>query len=308
MRHLTLSAVMLIAAGTLAGCGGDDASTPATPATPAADAQPAAAPAPDAPSLAAVLDAQDDAAKARYGARHPAETLEFFGIKPGMRVVEALPGGGWYSKILMSYLGSDGELIGVNYEYAIWELFGFLSEEDLEEQKTWATDWPEEARGWGGENSAKVSGYIFGGLPAELDGEVDAVLMIRALHNMARFEDQGQFLTTAIADSLRILKPGGTLGVVQHRASDAMPDEAVGGGQGYLRQQFVIDTITNGGFEFVGMSQVNANPNDQPGAEDVVWRLPPTYFGTKEEDTEGRAALDAIGESDRMTLLFRKPE
>ena len=129
-----------------------------------------------------VLAAQDDEVKARYEWRHPKETLEFFAIEPGMTVVEGLPGGGWYSKILIDYLGPDGHLIGANYPYSIFPLFGFFSDERLEELKNWESDWPEEARTWGGENAAEVSAYSLASIPESLDGTADAVLMIRALH------------------------------------------------------------------------------------------------------------------------------
>lgn len=91
--------------------------------------------------LAAALDAQTDKAKARYQYRHPAETLTFFGIKPGMTVVEVLPGGGWYSKILLPYLGPDGLLIGADYNVDIYRHLGFWSEEELEAKKTWVETW-----------------------------------------------------------------------------------------------------------------------------------------------------------------------
>ncbi|MEM8983464.1 MAG: methyltransferase [Pseudomonadota bacterium] len=305
MRETRLLLTICAATGLAVGCG-EAPEPPPAPAEPAADAV-AAAPQPEAPSLTDILAAQDDATKARFAFRHPAETLDFFGIEPGMRVMEALPGGGWYSKILVPYLGSDGELIGVNYEQSIWPLFGFFSEERLEELKTWTTDWPASTADWG-VSGASVSAYEFGAIPTEADGTVDAFLMIRALHNMARFQADGDFLTTAAADAFRVLKPGGVLGVVQHRAPDSMPDEAAGGDHGYLRRDAVVEAMSAAGFELVAESEINANPNDVPAAGDIVWRLPPTYNGTDRDDAEAMAALDAIGESDRMTLKFAKPE
>ncbi|MEM1263992.1 MAG: methyltransferase [Pseudomonadota bacterium] len=305
MRDTRLLMAICAAAGLAAGCG-KAPEPPAAPAEPAAEATPEA-PAPATPTLAEILDAQDDSTKARFAYRHPAQTLEFFGVEPGTRVVEALPGGGWYSKILIPYLGSDGELIGVNYEQSIWPLFGFFPQERLDELKTWTTDWPASTAEWG-VSGAPVSAQEFGAIPAEMDGTVDTVLMIRALHNMARFQADGDFLTTAAADSFRMLKPGGVLGVVQHRAPDSMPDEVAGGDHGYLRQDAVVAAMTAAGFELVAASEINANPNDVPGASDMVWRLPPTYSGTERDDAEAMAALDAIGESDRMTLKFAKPE
>ena len=307
MRQTTHFAALAVLAAFAAACG-DKAEAPAPTSAPEEPA--AAAPASKAPNLDEILAAQDDAAKARYTHRHPAETLAFFGIEPGMKVVEVLPGspgGGWYTKILAPYLGANGMLVGVDYEHSMWPLFGFMSEERIEERKSWPEQWAAEALPLAGDNPPEIRGYTFGTLPAELDGQMDAVLMIRALHNVTRFESEGGYLTTAVADAYRVLKPGGTLGVVQHRAPDSMPDDAVNGSHGYLREQFVIDTMKSAGFEMVGRSQINANPNDKPGAGDIVWRLPPTYNGVDKDDEAGRAARDAIGESDRMTLLFRKP-
>lgn len=255
-----------------------------------------------------VLNAQDEAVKARYTYRHPKETLEFFGVEPGMTVVEGLPGGGWYSKILIDYLGPDGKLIGANYPYSIFPLFGFFSEEQLEDLKTWEADWPEDARGWGGEHAASVSAFSLGTMPESLDGTADAVLMIRALHNLNRFEQAGEgpFLSDALRDIHDALKPGGVLGVVQHEAPADSPDEWADGSAGYLKKDALIARIEKAGFEFVAESDINANPKDQPSTEDIVWRLPPSLM-TSREDEALRAEMEAIGESNRMTLKFRKP-
>jgi len=103
-----------------------------------------------------------------------------------------------------------------------------------------------------------------------------------------------------------VLKPGGTMGVVQHHAREDMSDEFADGSHGYLKKSFVIAAAEQAGFEFVAESDINANPNDQPGEEDIVWRLPPS-FATSAEDPELKAKLAAVGESNRMTLKFRKP-
>ncbi len=253
-----------------------------------------------------VLAAQDDETKARYTWRHPKETLEFFGVKPGMTVIEGLPGGGWYSKILVDYIGKDGALIGANYAWSIFPLFGFFSDEALEEMKTWDTDWPAGAAEWGGENAAPVSAFSFGTMPESLNGTVDVVLMIRALHNLNRFESEGNYLTDSLADIHNALKPGGILGVVQHEAPAGNPDAWADGSAGYLKKAYLIERLEQAGFEFVAESDINENPNDQPTAEDIVWRLPPT-LATSRENEELRAEMEAIGESNRMTLKFRKP-
>ncbi len=256
--------------------------------------------------LSAILAAQPEAVQARYVYRHPEETLNFFGIKSGMTVVEALPGGGWYSKLLLPHLGTEGQLVGANYPHALWPLFGFFSEERIAQLATWTTDWPAGAEEWRGENAASVSAFEFGKAAENLSGSADAVLFIRALHNLARFEDQGGFLTTAIADSYKVLKPGGIVGVVQHHAPDSAADEWANGSRGYLKKSFVIAQMQTAGFEFIASSDINANSKDQPMAEDIVWRLPPSLRGAK-DNAELKAKMLAIGESNRMTLKFRKP-
>ncbi|MGH8222220.1 MAG: class I SAM-dependent methyltransferase [Woeseiaceae bacterium] len=257
--------------------------------------------------LDAVLAARPQEFKARYQHRRPQETLQFFGIEPGMTVVEALPGYGWYSQLLVPYLGEDGRLIGANYAQEMWPKFGIFEQPFIDSMKTWTADWPKQAEAWKGEDGATVDAFVFGSMPAELEGEADAVLLIRALHNLARFEDEGGFLTTALDESFRVLKPGGIAGVVQHEARPDMPDEWAGGDKGYLKKQFVIDRMKEAGFELVDESGINQNPKDQPTEDEFVWRLPPSYM-TSQDNPELRAEMDAIGESNRMTLTFRKPD
>jgi predicted methyltransferase len=257
--------------------------------------------------LAAVLDAQPDEVQARYAHRHPLETLDFFGIEPGMTVVEGLPGGGWYTKILLPYLGPDGTVIGADYSLDMYPLFGFFSDEQLEKKKTWVADWTAEAEGWAGQDGASVEAFVFGSMPDERRGTADAVLLIRALHNLNRFESQGGFLTAALQNVYDVLKPGGIVGVVQHRAPLDRSDEWADGSRGYLKQDHVIDRLAAAGFEFVGASEINANPADRPGEADIVWRLPPS-LATSRDNPELAEEMKAIGETDRMTLKFRKPE
>lgn len=306
----TRTAVTAAALVTLAACGQDNSPAEADAAmeTPAVEEAAAAstAPAMEGP-LAAILAAQPAEAQARYGYRHPRETIEFFGLEPGMNVIEALPGGGWYTKILAPYVGNDGTIVGADYDQALFPLFGFFTEEDLEAKKTWVSDWLEKAAGWFDTPVADLDAFQFGSMPERLEGEIDAVLFIRALHNLARFEAQGQFLSTAMSETLRALKPGGIVGIVQHMAPEDAPDAWADGSAGYLKKSFVVATMEAAGLELVAESDINTNPKDQPTTDDIVWRLPPTLFGTK-DDPEAAAANTAIGESNRMTLLFRKPE
>jgi len=256
--------------------------------------------------LKMVLEAQPQDVQAGYAYRHPWETLEFFGIQPETDVVEALPGGGWYTKILLPYLGEDGSLIGADYSPDMLALFSFATPEFLEKKKTWTTDWVEEANGWRTDDSAIVSAFVLGDMPEAFKGTADAVLLIRALHNLNRFEPNGGYLTIALQNVYDALEPGGIVGVVQHRAPADSSDEFADGSHGYLKQDYVIKRLEEAGFEFIASSEVNANPKDNPGAEDVVWRLPPS-LATSRDDPEKAAEMKAIGESDRMTLKFRKP-
>lgn len=258
--------------------------------------------------LDAVLAAQSDETKARYQYRNPKETLQFFGVEPGMTVVDSLPGvPGWYAPILISYLGAEGRLIGADYSMDMWPLFGgFATEEWIENRRNWQADYVASAEELRGDDSASVSAFVYGSAPEELAGTVDVVLMIRAAHHLHRFEDDGGFFTEALGEVQSILKPGGVVGVVQHRAPDGNSDEWADGSAGYVKQDAIVAAFEAAGFEFVEASEINANPNDQPTEEDIVWRLPPT-LGASEEDPELRAQMEAIGESDRMTLKFRKP-
>jgi predicted methyltransferase len=256
--------------------------------------------------LAAVLNAQPEDVQARYQYRHPKETLEFFGIEPGMTVLEGLPGRGWYTKILLPYLGNEGHLIGANYAMDMWPNFSFADEEFLKMQSTWVTDWPAGAEDWRDDDSATVAAFNFGSMPESVASSADVIFLARVLHNLANFEEEGGFLTAALADCFAALKPGGTLGVVQHHARDEMSDQFADGSHGYLKKAFVIATAEQVGFEFVADSDINANAKDQPTEEDIVWRLPPS-FRTSRNNPELKAEIEAIGESNRMTLKFRKP-
>lgn len=263
----------------------------------------------DAERLSRILEAQPDPVKARYDQRHPQETLEFFGIEPGMTVVEALPGGGWYTRILLPYLGSEGRLIGANYALEMWPLFPFGTDAFMLEMRRWPEQFAAQTQQWCAGDCASIDSFWLGSLPDEMAGTADVVTFIRALHNLARFNEEHGYLDAALADAFKVLKSGGTFGVVQHWARDDMPDAWADGSNGYLTKAFVIGRAEAAGFEFVAESDVNTNPDDQPSAEEEVWRLPPSL--RIPEDAENpdvlRTEYQAIGESHRMTLKFRKP-
>lgn len=258
-------------------------------------------------NLSAILNAQPDSVKARYNARNPQATLEFFGVKPGMTIVEVLPGGGWYTKMIGPYLGADGHIIGVDYNLAMWPEFGgFATEEFIENRKGWASKWEIDMVASTNGPMSRLSGHSFTQIPAEHNGQADMVLMVRALHNLARFNAKGGYMDTALAELYTTLKPGGIVGIVQHQAPEDSPDNWADGNNGYLKKSYVIAQMEKAGFEFMSESNVNENPRDVPSTEDNVWRLPPT-LGTSRENPELRSKMEAIGESNRMTLKFIKP-
>jgi predicted methyltransferase len=258
-------------------------------------------------SLDEILAAQPGKVQARYAARHPKETLELFGIKAGMTVVEAFPGGGWYTDILIPLLGADGQLIGADYAFDMYPKFNFYADDYLAAKRTWAKTWTESAVMRSGHNGARIGAFPFGSMTTDVDGKVDAVLLIRALHNLARFENDGGYLSIALKEIYRALKPGGAVGVVQHLAPEDASDEWANGSHGYLKKSFVLEIMKKAGFEFVAESEVNVNPADRPVEGDIVWRLPPA-LATSKDDAAMHAKFEAIGESTRMTILFRKPE
>jgi predicted methyltransferase len=249
-----------------------------------------------APALAAVL-AHDRRAEDRARDRHrnPAETLAFFQIAPGMNVVDYMPAGGWYSRILIPYLGPQGSYIALNPELhpsltGYWDMYRGTAER-----------FPAEAREWVGEGGARVIGANTDDVPEELAGTADRFLIFREVHNMRRFG----WLHDSLVAARTLLKDDGLLGVVQHRAKADAPASFTLGDKGYQREEDVIALFSAYGFELVGRSEINANPRDPANWDDGVWSLPPSYRGAPEGSTT-RAERDEIGESDRMTLLFRK--
>jgi predicted methyltransferase len=126
--------------------------------------------------------------------------------------------------------------------------------------QTWATDWPQQAQEWRGDGDAPVEAFVFGAMPERLEGQADAVLLIRAMHNLARFDDAGGYLTTTLDDMHRALKPGGIVGVVQHAARADMPDDWASGANAYLKEQYVIDRMTAAGFELAGIQRYQQQP------------------------------------------------
>ena len=300
-KLLTLTAAGLILLGCTSGNNAPEETAAPVEAAPVQQTAPKF----DAARLDKILTAQPDETRARFGARHPAETLEFFDIKPGMAVGEALPGGGWYTKIIVPYLGEDGELIGIDYSLDMWPEFSFANEAFIENKKKWPEEFVSKAAEWAPADGPEIKATTFGLETGDMKGELDAILFIRALHNLARFEAEGNYLMQALNKSNELLKPGGIVGVVQHRAPETASDEWANGNAGYLKESKVISAFDAAGFDLVESSEINANPKDKPTADDIVWRLPPSLSGVGDNDALKAERL-AIGESDRMTLLFKK--
>ncbi len=246
---------------------------------------------------AALAHPRRDEDRARDVYRHPAATLDFFRVEPGMTVVDYMPAGGWYSRVLIPYLGRDGNYIGLNprlddrfAEGGYWDLYRNASSRI-----------PSDARDWVGFEGARVFGL---NTDDELDsfaGTADRVLIFREIHNMRRY---GWFHDAMVA-MRTMLKDDGLVGVVQHRARRDAPAAYTLGDNGYQQQEDVIALFNAYGFELVAASEINANPRDPANWEGGVWSLPPSYRGAPEGSQE-RARRAEIGESDRMTLLFRK--
>lgn len=254
--------------------------------------------------LARVIESRSEDQRARDGARHPAQTLDFFQVAPGMAVAEGLPGGGWYTQILANYLGSDGAIYGVNYVDQMWSMFSFATDEWIATRIAGTAGFPTLVKGFT-DNGIRAEGFTFNTVPPDIVGKVDRVLLIRALHNLNRFEKTAGTRSQALSAVRSMLAQDGLVGVVQHRAPESATDEWADGSRGYLKQSAVISMFEEAGFQLMAKSEINANPKDRPGVDDFVWRLPPS-LRTSKDDPEKRAAMLAIGESDRMTLLFRK--
>jgi predicted methyltransferase len=225
--------------------------------------------------------------KARDQYRHPIETLAFFGFKPNMTVVEITPGGGWYTEILAPALKGTGKLYGAHYPDTGEDNYYSNSRKKLESKlasnvvfnEVVLTDFtPRKQSELAPQNSA------------------DLVLTFRNLHN---WKDAG--VEQVFKDAFNALKPGGVLGVVEHRLpAGVAPEKAVG----YVSETNTIVQAKAAGFRFVAASEINANPKDLAEHPKGVWTLPPVLrLGATD-----RAKYLAIGESDRMTLKFIKPE
>ena len=215
--------------------------------------------------------------------RHPYETLDFFGIKQDMTVIELSPGGGWYTEILANYIHYPGTLIAAHFNP---DAGGYYKRGRANFEKKM--------------NSSPMYGRVeivnIDSTLAE-PNSVDAVLTFRNLHNWL-----GPLLDTIFSNSYKALKPGGIFGVVEHRADEGTTLETMKK-RGYVTEKHAIEMAKKHGFELVSKSEVNSNPKDIKNYPKGVWTLPPNL---RMKDVDRQKYLE-IGESDRMTLLFRKP-
>ncbi|WP_241968012.1 class I SAM-dependent methyltransferase [Pseudidiomarina marina] len=225
--------------------------------------------------------------------RHPAETLEFFGIQPNSTVVEISPGGGWYTEILAPYLKDDGLLYAAHFPANSSSEYYQRSRQAFMERVT---------------NDSAFSAVVVTEFAPMSDSVIappesaDMVLTFRNLHNwyMSGGEEAVQ---DAFMQFYTALKPGGVLGVVDHRLPETRPDEDMAN-SGYMKESFAIAMAESVGFELAERSEINANSNDTADHPRGVWTLPPT-LRLGDEDKE---KYTAIGESDRFTLKFVKPK
>ncbi|CAN5539551.1 class I SAM-dependent methyltransferase [soil metagenome] len=237
---------------------------------------------------------RSDANKARDVFRHPRETLEFFGLKPDQTVIEIAPGGGWYTEILAPVMHDRGRFYVAHFAPPS------TPASVVEAQRGFRTRFEEKLK----REPMYYDKVIVGTMPdaAFTDitppGGADMVLTFRNIHNWI---EDGNFDAT-LGAFFKVLKPGGVLGVEEHRGAPGMTVERMNA-TGYVPEAYVIEHARAAGFELAGRSEINANPRDTKDYANGVWALPPTYRGGDVD----KAKFTAIGESDRMTLRFVKP-
>ncbi len=242
------------------------------------------------PALQKALDgpARTEKNRARDVYRHPGPVLSFFGVKPDSVVIEVDPGGaGYWTEILAPYLKPHGRYIAANPAPT--------SDEAKRGAAGFAAKIAADAADYG---QVETTTLDPGRTPLAAPASADFVLTFRNLHNWMASGDALASLKAFHA----ALKPGGVLGIVDHRGSETAPQDPLAK-SGYVRQDYAIQLIESVGFKFAGASEANANPRDTKDYPQGVWALPPTY---RLKDVE-RAKYQAIGESDRFTLKFVKP-
>ena len=239
------------------------------------------------PALQAVINnpARSPAFVARDTARHPAEELSFFGLSPEQAVVELWPGGGYWTEILGPYIATKG-----HYTVAL----PAPGNEDTVTAE-WRAVVAKQGSRVGKINTTVLDKGRFEIAPA---GSADLVLTFRNLHNWM----EAGYADEALAACFRALKPGGVLGIEEHRGRNDRPQDPKAK-DGYVRQDYTIALAKKAGFVLAGSSEINANPKDTKDWVDGVWTLPPTLT----QGEKDRARYTAIGEADNFVLKFTKP-
>ncbi|WP_339879778.1 methyltransferase [Pseudidiomarina gelatinasegens] len=238
-------------------------------------------------------ESREEANKARDAFRNPQQTLAFFGIRPNMTVVEVSPGGGWYTEILAPYLKQDGLLYAAHFPADSSSGYYARSRQAFVERVA---------------NDANFANIVvtefapFSETEIAPPGSADMVLTFRNLHNWY-MNGGDEAVQNAFLQFYTALKPGGVLGVVDHRLPENRPDTDMAS-SGYMKESFAVAMAEAVGFELVERSEINSNPRDTADHPRGVWTLPPTLrLGDENRDT-----YSAIGESDRFTLKFVKPK
>ncbi len=227
--------------------------------------------------------------------RNPKETLRVFDVSPEHSIIEYAPGGGWYTRILAPYVTEKGQYTAVSFppEAAISIGADFV-ERIKKGYKNFSSDQSKTL----GIEADNLPLYTSDTIAENLHGTVDRILIIRMMHNLKRWGIDAQ----EIAALKATLKADGMIGIVQHRAQDDAPEDYVDGNKGYLKRDDLIAFMDSQGFEIAAETKINENPKDKGDYPDGVWTLPPS-LGSNDID---KSKFEAIGESNRMTILFKQ--
>ncbi|WP_341938322.1 class I SAM-dependent methyltransferase [Marinimicrobium sp. C2-29] len=293
-----LKAMALILAGTaLVACQSEEEPAEEQAAASESSAQASSASAEEAPfregSLADILagDHRSEENRARDLYRNPEATLFFFGLSPTDTVIEINPGGGWYMEVIAPFVNEEGQYIAAHPDPSLDDMPSYVVDQAKQiEQRVEAQD--------ALFGNAEVQFYDPSEPVLGEPGSADKVLTFRNVHNWVN-GGQAEAMFKAFAD---VLKPGGVLGVVQHRADDGSSAEETAK-TGYVSEEEVIALAEAAGLSLEERSNLNANPKDTRDHPEGVWTLPPSLALGEERKGE----FEAIGESDRMTLKFVKP-
>ena len=254
-----------------------------------------------APKLEDVLASDkrgDDGKRDEY--RRPAETLAFFGVEPTMTIAEFSPGGGWYTRVLAPYLMPAGKYIAFNGDSDARE---YSTRAREVRSKGWTERFKTSLADMMGGKAEDVTAFEIDEMPDDVAGTVDRVLIFRSMHGL----NIGNNADDVLKAARKMLKDDGMVGVVQHMAPEGASYDDYGARQrGYMRKADVVAIFAANGFELAAQSDINVNPKDPANWDRGVWTLPPVLATGK--DDPKRAEYLAIGESTRMTLLFKKAD